>query len=65
MLIIGNSEYMWNGDYLPTRIEAQADAVNIVFQPKFDSNAGSTVGIITIARKEYVSFHLWYLFMPW
>ena len=34
MLIIDNLEYMRNGDYLPTRFEAQADAVNIVFQTK-------------------------------
>jgi hypothetical protein len=37
MLIIDDSEseYMRNGDYLPTRF----DAVNIVFQTKVDSNA--------------------------
>jgi 26S proteasome regulatory subunit N10 len=56
MLIIDNSEYMRNGDYLPTRFEAQADAVNIVFQTKIDSNAESTVGIMTMAGKGYVSF---------
>ena len=58
MLIIDNSEYMRNGDYLPTRFEAQADAVNIVFQTKIDSNAESTVGIMTMAGKGYVSFCL-------
>jgi len=51
MLIIDNSEYMRNGDYLPTRFEAQSDAVNIVFQTKIDSNAESTVGIMTMAGK--------------
>ena len=58
MLIIDNSEYMRNGDYLPTRFEAQADAVNVVFQTKIDSNAESTVGIMTMAGKGYVSFCL-------
>ena len=39
---------------------AQADAVNIVFQTKVDSNAESTdctVGLMTMAGKGYVSFH--------
>ena len=54
MLIIDNSEYMRNGDYHPTRFEAQADAVNVVFQTKIDSNAESTVGIMTMAGKGYV-----------
>ena len=56
MLIIDNSEYMRNGDYHPTRFQAQADAVNVVFQTKVDSNAESTVGIMTMAGKGYVSF---------
>lgn len=55
MLIIDNSEYMRNGDYQPTRFEAQADAVNVVFQTKIDSNPENTVGIMTMAGKGYVS----------
>jgi len=55
MLIIDNSEFMRNGDYQPTRFEAQADAINVVFQTKIDSNAESTVGIMTMAGKGYVS----------
>jgi len=51
MLIIDNSEYMRNGDYQPTRFEAQADAVNVVFQTKIDSNPENTVGIMTMAGK--------------
>lgn len=51
MLIIDNSEYMRNGDYQPTRFEAQADAVNVVFQTKTDSNPENTVGIMTMAGK--------------
>ena len=60
MLIIDNSEYMRNRDYHPTRFEAQADAVIIVFQTNVDSNAESTdctVGLMTMAGKGYVSFH--------
>ncbi|KAG5653282.1 hypothetical protein H0H81_001346 [Sphagnurus paluster] len=51
MMIIDNSEYMWNGDYQPTRFAAQSDAVNTVFQTKIDSNPENTVGIMTMAGK--------------
>ncbi|KAF8960248.1 hypothetical protein BDZ97DRAFT_1834674, partial [Flammula alnicola] len=51
MLIIDNSEYMRNGDYVPTRFNAQSDAVNVVFQTKIDSNPENTVGIMTMAGK--------------
>lgn len=51
MMIIDNSEYMRNGDYQPTRLEAQADAVNVVFQTKIDANPENTVGIMTMAQK--------------
>lgn len=49
MLIIDNSEYMRNSDYPPTRLQAQSDAVNIVFQTKVDANPENTVGIMTMA----------------
>jgi hypothetical protein len=55
MMIVDNSEYMRNGDYQPTRFEAQADAVNTVFRTKIDSNPENTVGIMTMAGKGYVS----------
>ncbi|KAF9531021.1 hypothetical protein CPB83DRAFT_850040 [Crepidotus variabilis] len=51
MIIIDNSEYMRNGDYMPTRFAAQADAVNVVFQTKIDSNPENTVGIMTMAGR--------------
>ncbi|KAF9040723.1 hypothetical protein BJ165DRAFT_1350836 [Panaeolus papilionaceus] len=51
MIIIDNSEYMRNGDYPPTRFDAQADAVNVTFQAKIDSNPESTVGLMTMAGK--------------
>jgi 26S proteasome regulatory subunit N10 len=53
MMIIDDSEYMRNGDYLPTRFGAQADAVNTVFNTKIDSNPENTVGIMTMAGKGY------------
>ncbi|KAL0563476.1 proteasome regulatory particle base subunit rpn10 [Marasmius crinis-equi] len=51
MMIIDNSEYMRNGDYQPTRFDAQADAVNVVFQTKIDSNPENTVGVMSMAGK--------------
>ncbi|TFK35036.1 hypothetical protein BDQ12DRAFT_688682 [Crucibulum laeve] len=51
MMIIDNSEYMRNGDYQPTRFNAQSDAVNTVFQTKIDSNPENTVGVMTMAGK--------------
>ena len=51
MIIIDNSEYMRNGDYTPSRFDAQADAVNIVFQIKTDSNPENAVGVMSMAGK--------------
>ncbi|KAJ7584651.1 hypothetical protein C8J56DRAFT_1166669 [Mycena floridula] len=51
MMIIDNSEFMRNGDYSPSRFEAQSDAVNTVFQTKIDSNPENTVGVMTMAGK--------------
>lgn len=51
MMIIDNSEYMRNGDYQPTRFDAQSDAVTTVFNSKIDSNPENTVGVMTSAGK--------------
>lgn len=51
MVIIDNSEYMRNGDYIPTRLAAQADAVMTIAQTKIDSNPENTVGIMTMAGR--------------
>ncbi|KAF9817235.1 hypothetical protein IEO21_03599 [Rhodonia placenta] len=51
LLIIDNSEYMRNGDYTPSRLDAQADAVNTIFQAKIDSNPENTAGVLTMAGK--------------
>jgi 26S proteasome regulatory subunit N10 len=49
MVVIDNSEYMRNGDYVPTRFDAQADAVSAAVQAKLDANAENTVGLLTCA----------------
>ncbi|XP_012684632.1 26S proteasome non-ATPase regulatory subunit 4-like [Clupea harengus] len=50
MVCVDNSEYMRNGDFLPTRLQAQQDAVNIVCHSKTRSNPENTVGLITLAN---------------
>jgi 26S proteasome regulatory subunit N10 len=46
-----NSEWMRNGDYPPTRFQAQADAVNLICGAKTQSNPENTVGVLTMAGK--------------
>ncbi|KAH7101118.1 hypothetical protein BKA62DRAFT_704314 [Auriculariales sp. MPI-PUGE-AT-0066] len=51
VIVIDNSEFMRNGDYAPTRFEAQADTVTTIFGHKVDSNPESTVGLMSMAGK--------------
>ncbi|KAL7750971.1 proteasome regulatory particle base subunit rpn10 [Sorochytrium milnesiophthora] len=51
MLVIDNSEWMRNGDYTPSRIKAQSDAVTLLFNSKTGSNPENTVGLMTMAGK--------------
>jgi len=58
VLVIDNSEYMRNGDYAPTRFEAQVDAVTSIFTHKTDSNPENTVGLMSAAGKGYARLEL-------
>ncbi|OLL26774.1 26S proteasome regulatory subunit rpn10 [Neolecta irregularis DAH-3] len=51
MIIIDNSEFMRNGDYTPTRFEAQLSAVHLLFNAKTQANPENAVGIMTMAGK--------------
>ncbi|KAK9388329.1 hypothetical protein V1515DRAFT_598528 [Lipomyces mesembrius] len=51
MVVIDNSEFMRNGDYTPSRYEAQSDAVNLIFSAKTRSNPESAVGLMTMAGR--------------
>ena len=42
---------MRNGDYSPTRLVAQNEAVNLIFSSKTQSNPENTVGLMTAAGK--------------
>ena len=48
MILLDNSEFMRNGDYIPTRMEAQVDAANLIANQKTGSNPESTVGVIAM-----------------
>eukprot|EP00562_Extubocellulus_spinifer_P003738 CAMPEP_0178537530 /NCGR_PEP_ID=MMETSP0696-20121128/36642_1 /TAXON_ID=265572 /ORGANISM="Extubocellulus spinifer, Strain CCMP396" /LENGTH=485 /DNA_ID=CAMNT_0020169771 /DNA_START=104 /DNA_END=1561 /DNA_ORIENTATION=+ len=49
IILLDNSEYMRNGDYVPTRLEAQHDAANLLVNHKTQSNPESTVGVIAMS----------------
>lgn len=42
---------MRNGDYAPSRFQAQSDAVNLICGAKTQSNPENTVGVLTMAGK--------------
>lgn len=45
MILLDCSQYMRNGDYIPTRFEAQQDAANLLIGAKTQSHSESTVGV--------------------
>jgi len=55
MICVDNSEYMRNGDFLPSRLQAQQDAVNMVCHSKTRSNPESNVGLLTLANTKVLA----------
>ncbi|OXU27389.1 hypothetical protein TSAR_013853 [Trichomalopsis sarcophagae] len=55
MICVDNSDYMRNGDFLPTRLQAQQDAVNLVCHSKTRSNPENNVGLMTLANVEVLA----------
>ncbi|KAJ2511877.1 proteasome regulatory particle base subunit rpn10 [Coemansia sp. RSA 1939] len=49
VLIIDNSEWARNGDYTPSRYQAQIDSVHYLFSIKTNDNPENTVGVIANA----------------
>jgi len=45
---LDNSDYMRNGDYLPTRLQAQQEAVNMVCNAKTRQHPENSVGLVTL-----------------
>lgn len=56
MIVLDSSEYMRNGDYLPTRFTAQRDAASAVFMNKLQANPESTVGLMTMGGEVKTTF---------
>ena len=54
MVIIDNSEYMRNGDYTPSRYQAQLDTIEVIFRRKTNDNPENTVGLMTMAGESSV-----------
>lgn len=52
MLVLDNSEYMRNGDYTPSRMEAQHDAANLLVGTKTQNNPENSVGVLTSVNSE-------------
>ncbi|KAI8629251.1 von Willebrand factor type A domain-containing protein [Xylariaceae sp. FL1651] len=51
MLVVDNSESSRNGDYTPSRFDAQADAINIIFESVTQGNPESSVGLMSMGGK--------------
>jgi len=51
MIVVDNSESSRNGDYLPDRFGAQAEAVNLIFNAKTGANPESSVGLMSMGGK--------------
>ncbi len=47
---VDNSDYMRNGDFVPTRLQAQQDAVNLVCHSKTRSNPENNVGLLAFTK---------------
>lgn len=45
---VDNSESSRNGDYVPSRWEAQVDAANLIFHSKTQANPESSVGLMSM-----------------
>jgi hypothetical protein len=48
---LDNSEWMRNGDFSPTRIAAQSDAVNLVCGAKMQFNPENSLAVLSMANR--------------
>lgn len=49
IICVDNSDYMRNGDFVPSRMQAQFDAVNMVSLAKTKANPENNVGLLSLA----------------
>ncbi|CAI4225236.1 unnamed protein product [Auanema sp. JU1783] len=50
MICVDNSEWMRNGDFVPTRLQCQQDAANLVMNCKLRANPENAVGLLSMAN---------------
>ncbi|EYC04782.1 hypothetical protein Y032_0086g1988 [Ancylostoma ceylanicum] len=50
MICVDNSEWMRNGDFVPTRMQCQQDAANLILQCKLRANPENAVGLLSMAN---------------
>ncbi|GFY02218.1 26S proteasome non-ATPase regulatory subunit 4 [Trichonephila clavipes] len=55
IICVDNSDYMRNGDFLPSRLQAQQDAVSLICHSKIRSNPENNVGLLTLAKPEVLT----------
>ncbi|XP_077501585.1 regulatory particle non-ATPase 10 isoform X2 [Amblyomma americanum] len=55
VVCVDNSEFMRNGDFIPTRLQAQQEAVSLVCHSKTRSNPENNVGLLTLASSEVLA----------
>lgn len=48
---IDNSEYMRNGDYTPSRMDAQQESANVICGAKTSQHPETTLAVVTTAGK--------------
>jgi len=51
IVCVDNSEWMRNGDFAPSRMDAQTDAVNLLCSAKLQQNPENRVGLLSTAGK--------------
>jgi len=51
MVVVDNSENSRNGDYTPTRYEAQAAAVSVIFSAITQANPESAIGLMSMGGR--------------
>jgi len=54
MICVDNSDYMRNGDFVPTRLQAQEEAVNLICHSKTRAHPENNVGLILMAKSPEV-----------
>jgi 26S proteasome regulatory subunit N10 len=47
---IDNSDFMRDGDFIPTRMQAQQDAVSLIFHAKTRANPENNVGLLALSE---------------